>query len=184
MRKGMLGKVNAHGSLENAKTENRQNGKDVLEDFGLEVFVRYPLGTVGEEIKFQRQSLRSGLQLAHHDGEATIDTRMTAEIGLKIMAENVQVDNKAVLALHTIEPSLGGKFLQLLVRAEGDGTHVNEDGTLYAPTSALAHSAPVLERIANQGIRGNGSNGFVPVSHLYSTQRHFNHITICTIFGH
>lgn len=137
--------INAHGRLEHAQTEGGEHGEDMLEDFCLKVLVGHPFGAVGEEIEFQRQSLCRGLQLAHHYGEALAHTGVMAQVVLQIVAEDMQVDHKLVLALHTVQPSMLAKVAMLFLGAKGDGAHVYVDGTLYTSASAVPHAAPVLE---------------------------------------
>lgn len=176
--------VYAHGRLEHAESEGGHYGKHVLEYLALKVLVGNPLGAVGEEVEFQRKTLRCGLQLAHHDGHAAVDAGMMLEILLEVVAEDVEVDHELVLTLNSIEPSATLKLGHLLLAAERDGTHVDVYGALDTASAALLHSTPVLERVAHKSVGWNRGNRLVPVLYLDGGERHLHHIAVGPILWH
>src|SRR5690606_23470298 len=61
---------------------------------------------------------------------------------------------------------------------KSNGPQVNEDRSLNPPSSALAHTAPVLEAVGNKIIGRDGRDRLIPVSHFYRVQVDCNHVTI------
>src|SRR5690554_3297349 len=47
---------------------------------------------------------------------------------------------------------------QFLIRNETDHSLLDEQGTLYTPSSGILHPTPVFKRVRNQGIGGNGGD--------------------------
>ena len=67
---------------------------------------------------------------------------------------------------------------------EADGVHVDKKGTLDAPPAVLPHAAPVLIRVAHQGIGRQGGDGLVEVLYLHRRERYFNHVSVGAILAH
>ena len=91
---------------------------------------------------------------------------MFPQIVFDILAEDMEVDNFAVVLFLFRDPALFGKTLPFVGRTETDGVHVDIQRALDTAAAAFAHAAPVLERIADQGVWRNGGDGFIPILHL------------------
>lgn len=73
---------------------------------------------------------------------------------------------------------------KLVGRAEVNGVGVDVDRQLQAASTSLAHTAPVLKRVANEQIRRYGSYGLVEVLHLDGGERHLFYISVGSILVH
>lgn len=69
-------------------------------------------------------------------------------------------------------------------RAEVNGVGVDVDRQLQAAPTSLAHTAPVLKRVAHEQIRRYGGYGLVEVLHLDGGERHLSYQSVGSIFGH
>ena len=141
--------------LEEAQAEPGQSGDDVLDDVGCDMLVGDPVFLAGEEVELYRQTFRCGLELTHEDAEISIDLGDGTEIMLGGGTEETEVHRVAVQC-PAIGPCFRGEEFQLFRGAEPDGIHVDIEGTGYSAAVALAHAAPVLERIADQSVWRNG----------------------------
>lgn len=74
--------------------------------------------------------------------------------------------------------------LQHRLVAEPDGTNVHQEAALNTPSPALAHSAPVLEQLGDEGIGRNGRDGFVPVANLHGGEADLFNITVGVVARH
>ena len=61
--------VVAGGGLVGTEAETAYNGQYVVNNVGLQMFIRHPLLAGSEKVYFYRQTLRSRLKLAHHTVE-------------------------------------------------------------------------------------------------------------------
>ena len=75
-------------------------------------------------------------------------------------------------------------FSQHFGGTESDTVHIDIDRTFHTPPTGLLHTPPILKRITDQQIGRNGSDGIVPIAHLHCIERHFNHRTVSSVFGH
>ena len=169
--------------LEEPQAEPWQGSYDVLDDVGCYVLMGDPVFLAGEEVELYRQTFRCGLELAHEDAEIGVDLGEGTEIMLGGGAEETEVHRVAVRS-PAFGPCFRGEAFQLFRGAEPDGIHVYIEGTGYSAALTLAHSAPVLERIADQGVGRNGYYRIVPVADLDRVQGHFLHRTVDTVFFH
>ena len=156
----------------------------MVEYFGLQRFIFYPHGIGRKEIEFDRQSMRSGLQLTDKHYHLLIHFGMMAQVIIHVLTEDIQVHFFLTRFFETFHPRLLLEMRQLLFRTETNRVHIDVDGTLHASSANVEHSSPVLERIIYQCIRRNGSNGLVPIAYLHCGQSYFYHIPIGTIFRH
>ena len=62
--------------------------------------------------------------------------------------------------------------------------HVYIDGTLHTTATGFLHPLPVLERVADQQVRGKGGDGIVEVAYFDRIQCNFYHCSVGTIFRH
>lgn len=73
---------------------------------------------------------------------------------------------------------------KLVRRAEVNGVGVDVDRKFQAAPSSLAHTAPVLKRVADEQIRRYGGYGLVEVLHLDGGERHLSDISVGSILVH
>ena len=73
---------------------------------------------------------------------------------------------------------------QLFRRTEMNGIGVDVDRQFQAASTSLAHTAPVLKRVANEQIRRYGGYGLVEVLHLDGGERHLSDISVGSILVH
>ena len=156
----------------------------MIEDLVLNAFIGKPLRCLRETIELQRKPLGSGLHLAHHNHHILMNTGMRMQVFQRISPEHFQVHHRFCPFFGHADPPFFCKSLHFITGAEADGGHIDIERTLDAPSSRLPHPAPVLERIAHQGIRGNGGDGLVEVLHLHRGERHFFHKPVGTVFRH
>ena len=76
------------------------------------------------------------------------------------------------------------EFLDLFLVKKSHAVHIDIEGTFDPSAARFFHSFPVVEGLGDQGIGGNGGDGFVPVLHLHGIQADIDHIAVGIVFGH
>ena len=146
-----------------------------------------------------------GLKIPYHTSEVLIDIGKTFQVVGQIGTEYSEIgltspidQNRVVYVMFFIilfHHLLGllhiiGQQLDFLIFSQHFGgtesytVHIDIDRTLHTPSTGLLHTPPILKRIADQQIGRDGSDGIVPIAHLHRIERHFNHRTVGSVFGH
>lgn len=192
--------------LEHPQVELGDDGQHMVEDIRLDAFVIHPHHRIRKEIEFHRQSRLRRLQLAHHQGHPLVDRHLVAQVPLQIGTEYPEVGlvqavdlafagADAMRGVVLLDPLLGLIDIfaddvyvavsgQHLGRTEFHARHVQVHRTLHAAPARRLHPAPVLERIAHQQVRRQRNDRIVPVLHFHGRERHLDHRTVRTVFGH
>src|SRR5690606_25479131 len=159
----------------------------------------------GKQVQLQRQPVFLRTQLPHDVGQVRVDTGMIPGIQFDVFPEKSHIGHIAAIDRHGLIRSgflivpvnlslsffnIGFQELDLLQLFDlfplqvADAGNLQFDGPFNPPSARLLHAPPVLERVGDQVIGRNGSNGLVPVLDFYRIQIDFLYEAIGAVFGH
>ncbi len=192
--------------MEDVEAELGEDGQEVVEDVALDALVFDPAVVVGEDVDLDRQAVFGGLQLPDEEGVVFGYPGMDLEVFANVGAEGAEVGQGAgihgfpdFLVRELPVPLVEFLFLGVeVVAQEADfaepfdggcveqahGIHVEQEVALDPADPGFAHSAPVAEAVADQGIGGNGGDGFVEVLHLDGGEGDIDHVAVGAEFRH
>ena len=177
----------------------------MVEHVGLNLFVQLPLCGAGKEVELDGDAVVGGLQVAHQQGHVVAHPGEVVQVGIEVGPEHAQVGLPAAVHQDAVVNLLlrvvrlddlfrlvdvvgqqldAAILIQHLRCAEAHAVHVDIHRPLHPSATTLLHAAPVLERVADQQIGGDGGDGIVPVAHLHRIECHLNHRTVGPIFRH
>ena len=126
--------------------------------------------------------------MAYHAVQFGVYHRETLQIGSQISTEHTEIGLPATVYQHFVVDTVllvicfdysFGLFdvvfqqLNLTILFEHFGSteayagHVDVDASFHPSPAALAHAAPVLERVAHQQVGRYGSDGIIKITNLY-----------------
>ena len=138
----------------------------MIEDIGLNVFVRGPLNVVTEAIDLDRQAFGGRLQLPHDQCHVLVNLRMMLEVVVDIGAEGADVGELSqvyIVCARRRQCVVVGLEIGLLlidivfqqrelrealhlgVGQKTNGVEIDMERALDPPAARLRHTAPVLE---------------------------------------
>ena len=77
-----------------------------------------------------------------------------------------------------------GKSLKHFGIAKLNTAEVYVNISFDSSTARQIHITPVFKRLIDQRVSWNSSNCIVKILHFNSSECDFNHITVCSVFGH
>lgn len=191
--------------MEDAEFKFGDNGEDMVEDIGLDIFVVGPGFIAAEAIDFDGDSIVGGGEMAHEEGHILIDFGVIFEIFFEVGAEGAEVGEVSavdeaggiyifffVVLLDFLDFFLEVvldvlnffKFFEHFLVAEFHAIHIDTYRAFDTSSVAFAHSAPIFEGVGDEGVGGDGGDGFIPVLDFNGIERDFEHFTIGAVFWH
>ena len=117
--------IQSRRALEYFQIKDVEHCQNVVKHLSLQMLIPQPGSVCREEVKFNRNTLRCWLQLAHQHSHLLVYLRVVLYVLLQIMSENIKVNLLFACCLKSLHPRLFSETLHLLGSAEAHGMHIN-----------------------------------------------------------